>query len=131
VSGVEALVRWQHPERGLLPPNEFIPLAQHTNLIKPLTTYVLDTALEQCSAWRQEGLPLSVAVNLSARSLLDLGLAEQVAALLAKWNVPAESLELEITETTIMADPARANVVVSRLSELGVRLAIDDFGTGY
>ncbi|MBD0318105.1 MAG: EAL domain-containing protein [Thermoleophilia bacterium] len=131
VVGVEALVRWNHPERGLLPPSEFVPLAQHTNLIRPLTLFVLETALEQCRAWKDEGLSLRVAVNLSARSLLDADLAEDVERLLARWNLDPDVLELEITETMIMADPARAAAILGELNALGVRIAIDDFGTGY
>ncbi|MDQ3867571.1 MAG: EAL domain-containing protein [Actinomycetota bacterium] len=131
VVGAEALVRWNHPERGLLAPGEFVPVAQHTNLIKPLTLYVLDTALAQCSAWRRDGVNLHVAVNLSSRSLLDVDLPADVARLLAKWELRGEALELEITETTIMADPLRAASVLARLNALGVRIAIDDFGTGY
>ena len=131
VVGVEALVRWNHPDRGLLPPSEFIPLAQHTNLIRPLTLYVLDAALAQCSTWREEGIDLRVAVNLSSRSLLDADLAGDVERLVRKWRLEPDALELEITETMIMADPARAAATLGRLNELGVRIAIDDFGTGY
>ncbi|HEV8687621.1 MAG TPA: EAL domain-containing protein [Gaiellaceae bacterium] len=130
-TGAEALVRWQHPERGLLPPSEFIPFAQHTGLITPLTEYVLDAALRQCREWRDLGTPLGVAVNLSTRSLLDLTFPERVAELIDKWELDASSLELEITETMIMHDPVRALDVLSRLSQRGVRIAIDDFGTGY
>jgi EAL domain-containing protein (putative c-di-GMP-specific phosphodiesterase class I) len=131
VRSVEALVRWEHPERGLLFPDEFIPLAQHTGLIRPLTMRVLQLALTQCRAWRDEGLELSVAVNLAMRNLLDAQLPDEVMRLLASLKLPAEALELEITESTIMADPGRAAAVLDRLSALGVRLAIDDFGTGY
>ena len=131
VRGVEALARWQHPERGLLPPDEFIPLAEHTGLIRALTRYVLDEALRQCSRWRQDGLELAVAVNLSGRDLLDLQLPDDVVRLLEKWNLDPTCLELEITESTILGDPARAKTVLCRLSEMGVRLAIDDFGSGY
>jgi diguanylate cyclase (GGDEF)-like protein len=131
VTGAEALVRWQHPERGLLPPSEFIPFAQHTGLITPLTEYILDAALRQCREWRDLGNPLGVAVNLSTRSLLDLTFPDRVAELIDKWELDASSLELEITETMIMHDPVRALDVLSRLSERGVRIAIDDFGTGY
>ncbi|HEX2111401.1 MAG TPA: EAL domain-containing protein [Gaiellaceae bacterium] len=131
VVGAEALVRWQHPERGLLAPGEFLPVAQHTNLIRPLTLYVLDAALSQCAAWRRDGLELHVAVNLSSRSLLDVELPADVERLLAKWELDGDALELEITETTIMADPLRAAAVLDGLNLLGVRIAIDDFGTGY
>jgi diguanylate cyclase len=131
IRGVEALVRWQHPERGMIPPDEFIPAAQKTGVIGPLTTFVLDEALRQCRTWSLQGLELSVAVNLSTRNLLDLHLPEAVGELLARWDVPAGLLELEITESTILADPVRAMQILSRLDEMGVRLAIDDFGTGY
>jgi EAL domain-containing protein (putative c-di-GMP-specific phosphodiesterase class I) len=128
---VEALVRWQHPEHGLLPPGEFIPLAERTGLIGPLTNYVLDAALGQCQQWRRAGHELAVAVNVSARSLLDLGFPDQVAVLLARWEVPARLLVVEITESTIMADPERAIQILGRLNAMGVEVSIDDFGTGY
>jgi diguanylate cyclase (GGDEF)-like protein len=131
ILGVEALVRWRHPERGMIPPDEFIPAAQKTGVIGPLTMFVLDEALRQCRTWLLQGLELCVAVNLSTRNLLDLHLPEAVAELLARWEVPAGLLELEITESTILADPVRAMQILSRLDEMGVRLSIDDFGTGY
>jgi diguanylate cyclase (GGDEF)-like protein len=131
VVSVEALVRWQHPERGLLSPNEFIPLAERTGLIRELTLFVLEAALTQLRAWHDEGLELSVAVNLSARDLLDLELPETVLGLLARYQLPAGRLQLEITESVILADPMRARLVLSRLSAMGVQLAIDDFGSGY
>ena len=131
VVGVEALVRWIHPERGFMPPDEFIPLAEQTGLIQPLTTLVLRSALGQCRRWQEKGLDLDVSVNLSVRSLLDLHLPENVAALLREFSVEPARLVLEITESSIMADPIRAADVVDRLSDLGIGLAIDDFGTGY
>jgi diguanylate cyclase (GGDEF)-like protein len=131
VLGVEALVRWQHPTHGLVPPGEFIPLAERTGLIGPLTHYVLDAALGQCRRWQQAGHELSVAVNVSARRLLDLAFPDEVAGLLAHWEVPARLLVVEITESTIMADPQHALEVLSRLHNMGVQLSIDDFGTGY
>jgi diguanylate cyclase (GGDEF)-like protein len=129
--GVEALVRWQHPEHGLIPPGDFIPLAERTGLIGPLTHYVLDTALQQCCDWRQAGHELPVAVNVSARRLLDLDFPDEVAGLLTHWGVPARLLVVEITESTIMADPTHAIQILGRLNEMGVQLSIDDFGTGY
>jgi EAL domain-containing protein (putative c-di-GMP-specific phosphodiesterase class I) len=131
VEGVEALVRWLHPERGLLPPDEFIPLAEHTGLIGPLTLYVLDEALKQCREWRDMGMNISVAVNMAMRNLLDLNFPDRVTEILQKWRLAPTTLELEITENTIMADPFRAMAVLRRLSEMGVKLSIDDFGTGY
>ena len=129
--GVEALVRWQHPEYGLLAPGEFIPLAERTGLIGPLTNYVLSAALHQCRDWQQAGHELAIAVNVSARSLLDLSFPDQVADLLARWEVPARLLVVEITESTIMADPTHALEILGRLNAMGVQIAIDDFGTGY
>jgi diguanylate cyclase (GGDEF)-like protein len=128
--GAEALVRWQHPERGLVQPDEFVPLAEQTGLIRPLTLYVLERALRQSRAWRTEGLDLRVAVNISARDLLDARLPDEVLQLLERTGVDADRLELEITENTILTDPVRARAVLARLGQLGVRLAIDDFGTG-
>ena len=131
VAGVEALVRWQHPERGLIGPDEFIPLAERTGLIRELTRVVLDAALRQVRAWHEQRIDLSVSVNLSARDLLDLELPETVRCLLSEHGVGPESLELEITESVILADPMRARAVLSRLDAMGVSLAIDDFGIGY
>jgi diguanylate cyclase (GGDEF)-like protein len=131
VSGVEALVRWQHPQRGLIPPDDFIPLAERTGLIRELTLTVLEVALRQLRCWHDEGLELNVSVNLSARDLLDLALPELVQNLLERYRLPADRLELEITESVILADPMRARAVLSRLDAMGVQLAIDDFGSGY
>ncbi len=131
VVGAEALVRWQHQTRGLIPPAEFVPMAERTGLIRPLSRYVLDRALAQCREWRDAGLDLKVSVNLSARNLLDPSLPEDVTRLLTKWGIPEELLELEITESTIMIDPKRAIEVLTRLHAMGIALSIDDFGTGY
>jgi len=131
IVGVEALVRWLHPERGFIPPNDFIPIAERTGLIKPLSRYVVAAALRQCGEWRAEGLDLHVAVNLTIPDLLDLELPTVIAHLLAENGVRPDQLELEITESTILADPFRVRQVLTALNELGLRLAIDDFGTGY
>jgi EAL domain-containing protein (putative c-di-GMP-specific phosphodiesterase class I) len=131
VTGAEALVRWNHPEYGFLPPDDFIPLAEHTGLIAPLTTFVMRVALRQCRAWHDRGLDMSIAVNLSARSLIDVGLPAEVASLLAETGVPPESLMLEITESSVISDPGRTIGVLNELSAMGVRLSVDDFGTGY
>jgi len=131
IVGVEALVRWQHPERGFIPPNEFVPIAERTGLIKQLSRYVLARALRQCSEWRDSGLDLHVAVNLTIPDLLDLELPDLIETLLHETGVRPDQLELEITETTILADPFRVAQVLARLNEMGLRLAIDDFGTGY
>jgi diguanylate cyclase (GGDEF)-like protein/PAS domain S-box-containing protein len=131
VHGVEALLRWNHEARGLVPPDEFIPTAEQTGLIKPLTRYVIDEALQQCRAWQDGGLRLSIAVNLSARSLVDLDFPAQVAGQLERWDVEPCLLEFEITESAVLADPTRTKLVLEQLSEMGIRLSIDDFGTGY
>ena len=131
LAGVEALMRWQHPVRGLLPPGEFIPLAEHTALIGPLTLHAIDLALGQAARWSGAGRDLRVAVNISARNLLDAGFAGAVRAVLARHGVPAWRLELEITETALMADPRRALEVLTELGAMGVALSIDDFGVGY
>jgi diguanylate cyclase (GGDEF)-like protein/PAS domain S-box-containing protein len=131
VRSVEALLRWNHPTRGLVPPDDFIPLAQQTGLIKPLTLYVVDEALRQCRAWLDDGLRLSIAVNLSTRNLLDVQFPTEVRGLLDRWDVEPGLLELEITESTMLADPVRCKQILERLSEMGIRLSIDDFGTGY
>jgi diguanylate cyclase (GGDEF)-like protein/PAS domain S-box-containing protein len=128
---VEALVRWQHPQRGFIPPDQFIPLAEQTGLIEPLTHWVLNAALAQCRAWRDMGLTLGVAVNLSTRTLHDPSLPELVTALLHKHGIAAEQLRLEVTESVIMYDPDRVSEVLARLTQMGVRFSIDDFGTGY
>ncbi len=131
VVGVEALVRWQHPEHGLLYPDAFIPLAEHTGLIGALTRYVLSCALAQARIWSDSGAPLTVSVNLSARNLVDERLPAQVADLLRTHGVPPALLELEITESAIMTDPDRAQRLLAALTALGVRISIDDFGAGY
>jgi diguanylate cyclase (GGDEF)-like protein len=131
ITSVEALVRWPHPTHGLIPPGDFLPMAEQTGLMPALTLDVLDQALEQCSRWHGEGLPIGVAVNLSAANLLDLEFDADVARLLTRWNVQPNRLELEITENVLMADPTRARDVLERLRRLGVTIALDDFGTGY
>jgi diguanylate cyclase (GGDEF)-like protein len=131
VVGGEALVRWKHPELGFVPPDEFIPVAERSGLIGPLTTRVLDGALAAVAAWRDAGHDLCIAVNLSTRSLHDADLVEEVSRLLRRHDVPASRLTLEVTEGSVMADPARATALLHQLRELGVRLSVDDFGTGY
>jgi diguanylate cyclase (GGDEF)-like protein/PAS domain S-box-containing protein len=131
VRSVEALLRWNHPGRGLVFPDDFIPLAQQTGLMKPLTLYVLEEALRQSRAWQEDGLRLSIAVNLSNRNLLDVDFPTQVQDLLEQWKVEPALLAMEITESTMLVDPARTKVVLERLSAMGIRLSIDDFGTGY
>jgi diguanylate cyclase (GGDEF)-like protein len=129
--GVEALVRWLHPEFGEVNPDRFVPLAEVTGLIGLLTEHVLRVSLEQCRAWLDRDLRIPVAVNLSARTLLDGDFPERVAAMLAAYEVPAELLTFELTESSVMSDPDRMKPVLHRLHELGTGLSIDDFGTGF
>jgi diguanylate cyclase (GGDEF)-like protein len=131
VTGAEALLRWPHPVRGLIPPSDFIPLAEQTGVIRPLTEFVLDEAVRQTAAWRAEGLELDIAVNVSATSLLDRGWTGAVTTTLAHHQLPARHLILEITESVIMADPDRSLAAVQALAQAGVRVSIDDFGIGY
>jgi diguanylate cyclase (GGDEF)-like protein len=131
VVGLEALIRWNHPRRGLLLPDQFIPLAEESGLMGPLTQWVLKTALGQLALLHAKGFSISMGVNLSARSLHDLELPAVISSLLAKSRVPAEYLALEITESALMAHPADALAILTRLDRMGVTLAIDDFGTGY
>jgi diguanylate cyclase (GGDEF)-like protein len=129
--GVEALLRWHHPERGLVLPDSFIPTAEQTDLIQPITDYVVRRALKQCAAWQADGLFLSMSVNVSARNLHSRDFARRVTALLEASRVDATSLELEITENTVMLDPDRTAMVLTELRQLGMQVSIDDFGTGF
>lgn len=132
ICGMEALVRWQHPELGMVPPSRFIPVAEETGLIIPLGKWILREACRQNRQWQKDGLPcLRVAVNLSARQFADKGLVKDVRAILAETNLPASFLELEITESMVMHDLPKALDILSALKRLGVWLAMDDFGTGY
>ena len=131
VSGVEALVRWNHPSRGLVYPDGFLPLAEHAGLMGRLTLQVLEMAVEQCRVWRAAGLDLSVAVNLSASNLQDEALPGYVADVLARHGVPPDALHLEVTEEILMRDAVRATKILTAVRALGVRLAVDDYGTGY
>ncbi|HEY0591306.1 MAG TPA: EAL domain-containing protein [Thermoanaerobaculia bacterium] len=128
---VEALVRWRHPERGVLQPDSFIPMAEKSGLIRNLTEWVIHTALEQSQKWQEQMLPIHVAVNLSAKVLQEHLLPQIIANALEKWRIPPQSLKIEITESSIMADPQHAFAILSLLQSLGVRLSLDDFGTGY
>jgi diguanylate cyclase (GGDEF)-like protein len=131
VIGMEALIRWQHPQHGLVAPNEFIPLAEVSDLIMPLTQWVLGNVLQQMREWHDMGIKANVAANISARNLQDSDLPDKIAALLEKHQIPPHYLELEITESAIIVDPLRATETLRRIHELGVILSIDDFGTGY
>ena len=130
VNDVEALVRWQHPRRGLLGPAAFLPLAERTALIKQLTTWVLTEAARQCAAWRAAGHDLNIAVNVSPRNLDD-DLPDTLLEAVTAVGLPPSALHIEITETAVATDPARAEHVVTKLRAMGVRISIDDFGTGY
>ncbi len=130
ISGAEALVRWDHPQFGLLGPGAFLPLAEQTGLMRPLTLRVLGDALAQCARWREEGVRMPVAVNLGAPNLLDLALPDDVRGLLEQHGVDPAMLQLEITETIVAADPVRVIEIMNKLGELGISLSLDDFGTG-
>lgn len=131
VCGVEALLRWRHPTKGPIPPDKFIPLAEQSGLIHPLTLWVLERAAEDCARWRRAGMPVGVAVNISAANLRDPDFAERVDAALKKWGLPAAALTLELTESAVMREPNHSLQVLNRLDKMGVSLSIDDFGTGY
>ncbi|HEX5019008.1 MAG TPA: EAL domain-containing protein, partial [Actinomycetes bacterium] len=131
VHGVEALVRWNHPTRGIQYPDTFIPLAENTGLIAPITFFVVEQALRQVRSWQEGGLDLSVAVNLSVRHLTDMSLPDRVAVALERWGVAPSRLIIEVTESSIMTDPKRAAVVLQQLRRIGVDVAIDDYGTGH
>ena len=129
--GLEALVRWQHPDYGLLPPDSFIPLAECTDLIEPLTDWVLNVAIRQQHLWQKSGYEVGVAVNLSAKSLRDPQLANRFRAICARWGVAPARIICEITESSVIADPKSASRVLMRLAKMGCRVSLDDFGTGY
>ena len=131
VHGAEALVRWQHPELGLLPPSDFIPIVEQTGLIGPLTKHVLASAIAECAGWRKAGKHLTVSVNLSVRNLLDPEVPGAIGDLLAMYGLAPEALQLEITESMLMSDPDRSLITLTRLAQLGVGLSVDDYGTGY
>lgn len=131
VRGVECLVRWKHPQRGFVPPAEFLPIIENTELIAPLTWFVLDQALSTCASWRRHGLEIQMAVNISARTIGSPELYDRVVAALDAHGLPPSALELELTENALLGDHSLAAENVSRFRELGVSIAIDDFGTGY
>lgn len=131
VVGAEALVRWTHSRLGPLGPDQFIPAAEHTGVIRPLTLYVVKEALDQCRIWRDAGFDLTISVNLSARNLFDTHLVRDIGAAIVEAGVPATSLTLELTESTVMAGSNRSMEVINGLHNLGVGLSVDDFGTGY
>ena len=131
ICGVEALIRWDHPEHGPISPHEFIPVAEQTGSIVPMTHWILTEAIRQLAAWRADGLELGVAVNIAARSLHDEELPAFIAGLIAETGVPAQRITLELTETSVIADSVSVTKVLQGLRDLGLRLSIDDFGTGY
>jgi diguanylate cyclase (GGDEF)-like protein len=130
IVGVEALVRWQHPEHGMLPPMRFIPLIEQTALVGPLTMHVIEQALTQLVAWRSSGIDLELSVNLSARNLIDAELPRRIASLLEQHGIPAERLTVEVTESAAVIDRGRAVAGLEALRASGVGVSIDDFGTG-
>jgi diguanylate cyclase (GGDEF)-like protein len=131
IVAVESLVRWDHPEYGMLPPSDFISLAERTGLIRPMTYWVVEEALRQCARWQASGFALDVAVNVPVSVLLDTALPETITQLLTRYNLAAERLVVEITETSLMEDQEYALQLLNHLSRLGMRISIDDFGTGY
>ena len=131
VQGVEALIRWDHPEMGMIPPEQFIPLAEQGGIIRSLSKWVLRAALAQRAAWRDAGIDLTVSVNLSIKDLQDLAVPLLIKNLLKEFRLEPSDLMLEITETSMMLDPDKTFEVISNLHAMGVQLSIDDFGTGY
>ena len=131
ITGAEALVRWRHQTHGLLYPAAFIKMAERSGLIRPLTTAMLTASIRACAQWGQTGHQVGISVNLSARSLLDFDIVQEVQELLGQYGLPARRLTLEITESSIISDPTRTIEVLHALQSMGVRLSVDDFGTGY
>ncbi len=131
MSGSEALVRWPHPTRGFLSPAKFVPLAEETGLIRPMTSFVVDAAIRQQHAWSGLGRMQPIAVNLSAKSLYDPNFLDTFEALLETWGVPPNMIDIELTESALADDPEQAKNFLGRLRQLGTKIYIDDFGTGY
>ncbi|RJG11602.1 putative bifunctional diguanylate cyclase/phosphodiesterase [Massilia cavernae] len=131
VCGAEALIRWQHPVQGMISPAEFIPLAEQAGMIVSLTGWMLEASFRQSHAWKEAGLRCPLAINLSALDLYDSSLVEHIADLFSRWDIAPKLIQFELTESTLMADPAGAQETLERLKDLGVQLFIDDFGTGH
>jgi predicted signal transduction protein with EAL and GGDEF domain len=131
VTGMEALIRWQHPTRGNVSPADFIPFAEQTGNIRMITRWVIDAAVAQCGAWQASGRALKISINISARDLLDKELVPYVAAKLAQYQVDPALICAELTESALMEDPERARETLAQLHELGLKLSMDDYGTGY
>jgi len=129
--GAEALVRWAHPQQGLIGPDRFIKLAENAGLITPLTNWVLGAAFRQLYTWQSDGVDVPLAINLSARDLLDVRLVDRIRGLFLTWGVAPTNVQFELTESALLEDPARSLETLDRLKDLGVRLAVDDYGTGY
>lgn len=128
---LEALIRWHHPESGLIPPTLFIPLAENIGLIRTISQWVMKSAIEQCGQWRQEGYEITVAINLSAWDLQEVSLPSRLQMILDANQVPNTSLIIEVTETTMMSNVERASKILQELHESGIHIALDDFGTGF
>lgn len=131
VFGFEALIRWNHPTMGFIPPGEFVPIAEMSSFIYAMTSWVLEQTIKQCAKWRAQGFDLVCAMNLSARNLIDDRIVSDLSRFLKKYDLPGEFLEMEITESTLMSDPERAQLALEKIDAQGVSLAIDDYGTGY
>ncbi len=129
--GAEALVRWQHPERGFMPPDSFIPIAEQSGIIVPLTAWVLNESIKECAQWQQRGVPVPVAVNLSVRNLHDPKITEVILKTLHRYDLKPSALIVELTETAVMTDSNRALSILLALAQEGVKVSVDDFGTGY
>ena len=131
IIGAEALLRWNHPQRGFIKPDELIPLAEQTGLIKPLTKWVLEQSIHQCAQWKNKNIDISISVNISVHNLHDAELLQHVQDMLAQQNLAPENLILEISENDIMSEPLRAKNTLDKIKQTGIKLSIDDFGTGY
>ena len=131
LSGFEALLRWEHPELGFVPPSDFVPIAESSNMIYPMSKWVLQESIRHCAQWVKAGYDISVAMNLSPRNLLDERIVEDISHTLEKYQLEGRHIEVEITESMFMSDASRAQYILERISELGITLSIDDYGTGY
>jgi len=131
VYGLEALVRWHHPDLGMVPPSEFVPIAEKSNMIFPMTCWVMENTIKQCAAWRRQGFDITVAMNLSPRNVTDDRLLPELERLLEKYDLDGRFLEMEITESVILADPNRAKDIMDKMASQGISFSVDDYGTGY
>jgi len=131
IVATEALIRWQHPEKGLIQPDLFIPMAEQTDIIHPFTAWLIDAVADQISQWQDKGIHMMVAINLAPRNLLEADLPQRLQHALNRWHIDPSSLMLEITERGIIAEPQRALAILDRIHDLGISISIDDFGTGY